>query len=68
MRFSPGKAGGGGMGEGGLEEGVGVQNRKKYLAYLVGKISIDNILCNIPTVNYKPTGKNDKPPPTKKQI
>ena len=30
---------------------------QENLAALVGKISTDNILCNIPTIKYKPTGK-----------
>ena len=57
MRLSPGKGREGGGG------GWEFRIAKKYFAYLVDKIAIDNILCNIPTVNYKATGKNDKKKP-----
>lgn len=35
----------------------GSSESQENLAVLVGKISTDNILCNIPTIKYKPTIK-----------
>ena len=47
-------AGGGGGGVSGSSES------QENLADLIGKISTDNILCNIPSLKYKPTGTHLK--------